>query len=155
MKCSTPILAANKIIKPEKYLILFGKFLRNFGIDELPQLYNILKGDMTFVGPRPALFNHKSLNEERIRRNIGSIKPGLTGLALINGRNNLDDAEKAVYDEIYMHNASLYLDVKIIFCTFIFLVCGRNSRNWFKFRLKKKNEYIDSLTLNEAEYNHR
>lgn len=151
MKLGTPILEADKIIKPEKYFIFFGKVLRYFGIDELPQLYNILKGDMTFVGPRPVLYNHYGLIEERKKRKICAVKPGLTGLALINGRNNLNDVEKAHYDEIYSHNASLYLDIKILFCTIVFLVSARNCRDRFKFGLDKENGYGDRLAMKGAE----
>lgn len=118
MKKDAPVLASNILIHPEKYLIHAGKSLRRFGIDELPQIYNILKGEMTFIGPRPALYNDEivSLRKEK---GISSIKPGLTGLAQICGRNNIPAETKVMFDEYYMKNMSPLLDTKILLFTLL------------------------------------
>lgn len=117
MKNCTPVLASNHFNKPEEYFILFGKFFREFGFDELPQLYNILKGEMSFVGPRPVVLDDYEIITLRKKKNVNSIKPGLTGLAQINGRNGMTIQTKVKYDEIYMQSMSILLDLKIIFLT--------------------------------------
>jgi O-antigen biosynthesis protein WbqP len=117
MKIGTPILAENKLNKPDKYYLYLGKFLRKYGIDELPQLYNILIGEMSFVGPRPVILSDKELIEERTKRGINVIKPGLTGWAQINGRSELTVLEKIEFEEFYINNMSFMFDMKIIFKT--------------------------------------
>jgi len=117
MKPDTPEIPSNLISRQERYFIRFGKFLRNTGIDELPQFINILKGDMSFVGPRPVIISETELITERAKRGIERLKPGLTGLAQINGRDRLSVNSKLKYDEIYMKNMSLFLDIKIILLT--------------------------------------
>jgi O-antigen biosynthesis protein WbqP len=110
-------------LKPSKnYFYYLGKLLRGFGIDELPQLYNILKGEMSFVGPRPVLLSDKELIFKREQLGINIAKPGLTGLAQINGRQKLTVHEKVKYDEIYTKNINLILDVKILLLTNCYLI---------------------------------
>jgi O-antigen biosynthesis protein WbqP len=117
MKIGTPVLSENKFDKPDKYYIYIGKFLRKYGIDELPQLYNILIGEMSFVGPRPVILSDKKLIEERTKRGINIIKPGLTGWAQINGRSELSILEKVEFEEFYINNMSFMFDMKIILKT--------------------------------------
>jgi O-antigen biosynthesis protein WbqP len=99
---------------PDSYITGIGRFLRKSSLDELPQIFNILKGDMSFVGPRPALYNQYDLIEERERLNANSVLPGLTGLAQVNGRDELPIAVKAAFDGEYVAKMSLWLDLKIV-----------------------------------------
>ena len=117
MKTDTPLIPAKSLIMPEQYFNCFGKILRITGIDELPQLYNILKGDMSFVGPRPVISSETELIEMRTEKGINLIKPGLTGLAQIKGRDKLSIHSKIKYDEIYMNNFGFLMDFKIILLT--------------------------------------
>jgi O-antigen biosynthesis protein WbqP len=117
MKIDTPQVATHLMENPEQYLTSVGKFLRKTSLDELPQLLNILKGDMSFVGPRPALFNQHDLVELRTRKGISSLVPGLTGWAQINGRDELPVLVKVEYDEYYYKNHSFFMDIKILFMT--------------------------------------
>jgi O-antigen biosynthesis protein WbqP len=134
---------------PEKYLIVLGKFLRKSGIDEIPQLFNILKGDMSFVGPRPVIENDAGIQLLRNEKGIYKIKPGLTGLAQINGRCSLTPREKVFYDEIYMKNMSMVLDIKILFMTNLYLI----AENIFTEKLKKlKLINIHKLSVPERQY---
>jgi len=94
--------------------VKFGKFLRDSNLDELPQLINIFKGDMSLVGPRPALYNQYALIENRTKKNINLIKPGITGYTQIKGKNNMTDIEKVEMDFFYYQNVSFILDLKII-----------------------------------------
>ena len=103
---------------PEKYITPVGKFLRKTSLDELPQLVNIIKGEMSFVGPRPALFNQYDLIELRDKAGVNSIRPGVTGWAQINGRDELEIPEKVEFDSYYVDNESIFLDIKIMFITF-------------------------------------
>jgi len=118
MNPNTPELATDLLIDGENYVTSFGRFLRQYSIDELPQLWSILIGDMSFVGPRPALFNQYDLIKLRKEKKIDTIRPGLTGLAQINGRDNLSIVEKVKFDEDYLKNISMLLDLKIIAITF-------------------------------------
>ena len=119
MKLDTPIINSNNLKDPNLYITKFGKKLRKYSIDELPQIINILLGDMSFVGPRPSLDNQLDLIEKRDLHNIHILKPGLTGLAQINGRDNLSLDKKVEFDNFYLLNQSLLLDVKILFKTII------------------------------------
>lgn len=105
--------------KPEIYVTKFGKFMRKASLDELPQLINILKGDMSIIGPRPALWNQEDLIQEREKYNANSIRPGLTGLAQIKGRDELDIPVKAKFDGEYVQKISLLIDVKIFLTTIV------------------------------------
>ena len=107
-----------KLKNPNDYITKLGKFLRKTSLDELPQIWNILKGDMSFVGPRPALYNQYDLIKMRTNRGIHDLKPGLTGWAQINGRDNLSNEMKVNYDFEYLIKRNLFFDLKIIFLTF-------------------------------------
>jgi O-antigen biosynthesis protein WbqP len=117
MKIDTPPLATHLLSNPAQYLTPVGSFLRKSSLDELPQLWSILKGDMSFVGPRPALFNQDDLIELRTKFDVDSLVPGLTGWAQINGRDELPIPEKVKLDVVYLNNQSFFLDVKILFLT--------------------------------------
>lgn len=117
MQIGTPAVATHLLAKPEAYLTPIGSFLRKSSLDELPQLWSILKGDMSFVGPRPALFNQHDLIELRTCAGVHALLPGLTGLAQINGRDELPIPQKVMLDVEYLKKKSFYLDVKIIFLT--------------------------------------
>ncbi|MBI5975583.1 sugar transferase [Staphylococcus canis] len=116
MKVDTPNVATDKL-DPTAYITKTGRFIRKTSIDELPQLFNILKGDMSVVGPRPALFNQYELIEKRTRVNVHTIKPGLTGLAQVMGRDDITDDQKVQYDQYYLEHYSLLLDIFIIYKT--------------------------------------
>ncbi len=117
MKIDTPQLATHLIKNPENYLTPIGAFLRKYSFDEIPQLFNILNGDMSFVGPRPALFNQDDLVALRTRKNIHTLIPGITGWAQVNGRDDLSIPVKVSYDEYYLKHRSFVFDLRIIFLT--------------------------------------
>ena len=117
MRVGTPAVATHLLTNPDAYLTSIGGFLRKSSLDELPQLWSILKGDMSFVGPRPALFNQKDLIELRMKTGVHQLLPGLTGWAQINGRDELLISEKVALDNEYLHNHSMWLDLKIIVFT--------------------------------------
>lgn len=102
-----------------------GRFLRKTSLDELPQLLNILKGEMSFVGPRPLIPQEEEIRELRARYNVFSVKPGMTGLAQINGRDNITDEEKALFDKEYIEKQSFLFDMKILFKTVIVVLTGK------------------------------
>ena len=119
MKMSTPHDVPTHLLEnPEQYLLKSGKFIRKFSLDELPQLFNILKGDMSFIGPRPALWNQNDLISERDKYGANDVRPGLTGWAQINGRDELEIADKAAYDGEYVRNESFLFDCRCFFGTF-------------------------------------
>lgn len=118
MKIETPQIATNLLKDPNKYITPIGNFLRSSSLDEIPQLLSIIKGEMSFVGPRPALFNQKNLIKMREKERLETLKPGLTGWAQINGRDEISDEEKVSHDKYYKNNLSLSLDIKIIFLSF-------------------------------------
>lgn len=117
MKIGTPNVATDKLKDAKSYLTFVGKVLRKTSLDELPQLINIFKGDMTFIGPRPALYNQYNLKELRTNAGVNVLLPGITGWAQINGRDHNDDAQKTELDKYYLENKSLALDIKILFLT--------------------------------------
>lgn len=122
MELDAPQVATHLLSEPERYLTPIGGFLRKSSLDELPQLYSILKGDLSFVGPRPALFNQADLIELRTRKRIHELVPGLTGWAQINGRDDLPIPVKVEYDEYYLNHASFLLDLKILASTVLKVV---------------------------------
>lgn len=122
MKLNTPQVATHLMESPGDYLIPGGEFLRKFSLDELPQLFNVLKGDMSFVGPRPALFNQDDLVELRTKKNIHLLTPGVTGWAQVNGRDDLAIPVKVTFDEYYLNHRSFAFDLYIIFLTAIKVV---------------------------------
>jgi Sugar transferases involved in lipopolysaccharide synthesis len=127
MKIETPKNVPTHLLKNSKmYLTLVGKFLRITSLDELPQLFNILKGQMSFIGPRPALWNQFDLIEAREKHGVNKIYPGLSGLAQINGRDELDIKTKVKYDSEYVQKISFFLDTKIFFLTIINVFLQRN-----------------------------
>lgn len=117
MRMGTPAVATHLLDNPSSYLTPIGGFLRKSSLDELPQLWNILKGEMSFVGPRPALFNQTDLIELRTQQGVHHLTPGLTGWAQVNGRDELPISQKVVLDAYYLEHRSLWLDIKIIFLT--------------------------------------
>ncbi|MDD3935668.1 sugar transferase [Rhodoferax sp.] len=117
MRVGTPAVATHLLNNPDAYLTPIGSFLRKSSLDELPQLWSILVGDMSFVGPRPALFNQHDLIELRTKAGVHALVPGLTGWAQINGRDELPIPEKVALDVEYLHRKSIFLDIKIIFLT--------------------------------------
>lgn len=119
MKINTPMIATHLIEEPELFLTSFGKFLRKTSLDELPQIYSILKGDLSFVGPRPALYNQYDLIKLRKNNSIDKLIPGLTGWAQINGRDDISISEKVDFDLEYLERRSFLFDLEIIWHTFI------------------------------------
>jgi len=120
MRIDTPANTPTHMLEnPDQWITKVGKFLRKTSLDEIPQLINILKGNMSFVGPRPALWNQYDLIEEREKYNVHSVLPGLTGYAQIKGRDALKIPEKAMLDNEYVKHISLWLDIKIFFKTII------------------------------------
>jgi len=119
MHMHTPQLATHLLETPEKHLTPTGRYLRKTSLDELPQIYSILKGDMSMVGPRPALFNQQDLIELRTKAGVHHLKPGLTGWAQINGRDDLSIPEKVNYDIEYLTRKSVIFDLRIILLTIL------------------------------------
>lgn len=122
MLIDTPVVATHLLSRPDAYLTPIGSFLRKSSLDELPQLWSILRGDMSFVGPRPALFNQDDLIALRTRHGVHTLLPGLTGWAQINGRDELPIAEKVLFDVEYMQRQSFFFDLKILWLTAIKVV---------------------------------
>lgn len=118
MKMDTPDVPTHLLENPDQYLIGIGKGLRKSSLDELPQLINILKGDMSIVGPRPALWNQDDLIAERDKYGANDVRPGLTGWAQVNGRDELEIPVKARFDGEYIEKQSFLFDVKCVFRTF-------------------------------------
>ncbi|MBX7149236.1 sugar transferase [bacterium] len=124
MYLGTPALAPHLLSNPNTYITSIGKFLRKTSLDELPQLFSILKGDMSLVGPRPPLFNEEELIMLRKKAGVDQILPGLTGWAQINGRDNLSPMQKVKLDEEYLHKRSFLFDIKILFITLFKVLHG-------------------------------
>jgi O-antigen biosynthesis protein WbqP len=122
MRADAPAVATHLMENPEAYLTPIGSFLRKFSLDELPQLYSILKGDISFVGPRPALFNQDDLVELRTGKGIHKLIPGITGWAQVNGRDELSIPIKVEFDEYYLKNRSFLFDLRILLMTFLNVV---------------------------------
>jgi len=119
MIIDTPEVATHIMSNPEEFLSPIGRFLRRTSLDELPQLFSILKGDMSFVGPRPALFNQDDLITLRLENDLDKLIPGLTGWAQVNGRDELSIPDKVALDIEYMHKKSFWFDLKILWLTFV------------------------------------
>jgi len=117
MRIDTPAVATHLLANPDQWLTPIGSFLRKSSLDELPQLWSILKGDMSFVGPRPALFNQDDLIALRTEVGVHELVPGLTGWAQVNGRDELPIPEKVKLDAEYMQRQSLWFDLKILWMT--------------------------------------
>lgn len=119
MRVDTPAVATHLLANPKQFLTPIGSFLRKSSLDELPQLWSIIIGDMSFVGPRPALFNQADLVALRTQNGVDKLLPGLTGWAQVNGRDELPIPEKVNLDVDYMHQQSFWFDLKIIALTFL------------------------------------
>ncbi len=119
MKKNTPQLATHLLEDPESFYTPLGKILRKYSLDEIPQIFSVIKGDMSLVGPRPALFNQYDLMELRKNKGIDKLKPGITGLAQINGRDEMSIPDKVRYDEEYLQRSSMRLDLHILWLTFL------------------------------------
>jgi O-antigen biosynthesis protein WbqP len=117
MHVETPQLATHLLDNSDQYITPIGKFLRKTSLDELPQIYSVLFGDMSFVGPRPALYNQEDLIEIRTQEGVHVLKPGITGWAQINGRDELPIPVKVSFDKEYLSKQSLLFDLKILFFT--------------------------------------
>lgn len=118
MKKNTPNVATHLLANPDQYLLKTGKYIRKTSIDELPNLINILKGEMVFVGPRPALYNQDDLMTLRIATGVDKLKPGITGWAQINGRDDISIEKKVQLEQEYMHKRSTIFDIEIMIRTF-------------------------------------
>ena len=119
MKKNTPNLATHLLKNSGNYFTLTGPFLRKSSLDEIPQLINIIKGDMVFVGPRPALYNQEDLIILRKKSEVEKLTPGITGWAQVNGRDLISIEAKVAYDKYYLDNKSILLDLKILILSFI------------------------------------
>jgi O-antigen biosynthesis protein WbqP len=118
MKKDTPNVATHLLTNPDQYLLKIGKFIRKTSLDELPNLINILKGEMVFVGPRPALYNQEDLMTFRVATGVSKLKPGVTGWAQINGRDEISIAQKVQLEQEYLYRKSFLFDLEIIIKTF-------------------------------------
>ena len=126
MKVDTPEIETNKLLFTKKYITRFGSFLRKTSLDEIPQFITILKGDMTLIGPRPALHNQNDLIKERKKLGIDFLKPGITGWAQVNGRDTLEMNEKIQLDYFYLQNQSIFFDLKILLITICVVLKFKN-----------------------------
>lgn len=129
MRTDTPAVATHLLNDPVRYLTPIGGLLRKTSLDELPQLVSILKGDMSFVGPRPALFNQDDLIALRTGKGVHVLTPGLTGWAQINGRDELPIPVKVEFDEWYLRNRSVFIDLKIIVLTALKVIRSEGVRH--------------------------
>jgi O-antigen biosynthesis protein WbqP len=119
MLIDTPAVATHLLDNPDVYLSPIGGFLRHSSLDELPQLFSVLKGDMSFVGPRPALFNQDDLIALRTEKGVDELLPGITGWAQVNGRDELSIPDKVALDTEYLNRQSFWFDMKILWVTFL------------------------------------
>ena len=118
MKKNTPNVATHLLTNPEQYLLKIGKFIRKTSLDELPNLINIIKGEMVFVGPRPALYNQDDLMALRVANGVDKLKPGITGWAQINGRDEISIEAKVALEKEYLAKKSFIFDIEILIKTF-------------------------------------
>jgi O-antigen biosynthesis protein WbqP len=118
MKKNTPNVATHLLFNPDQYLLKIGKFIRKTSLDELPNLINIIKGEMVFVGPRPALYNQDDLMQFRVATGVSKLKPGITGWAQINGRDEISIADKVKLEQEYLYKKSFLFDLEILIKTF-------------------------------------
>lgn len=129
MRIDTPAVATHLLKNPDEYLTPVGSFLRKFSLDEIPQLWSILKGDMSFVGPRPALFNQDDLIRLRTLKGVHEIVPGITGWAQVNGRDDLPIPKKVEYDSYYLDKKSFFFDMKILYMTILKVIKAEGVRH--------------------------
>jgi O-antigen biosynthesis protein WbqP len=126
MKKSTPNVATHLLGDPAKYLLRSGKIIRKLSLDELPNLINIIKGDMVFVGPRPALYNQDDLMALRVAAGVDKLKPGITGWAQVNGRDEISIEEKVRFEKEYLNRKNIFFDLQIIIKTFTSVLMSKN-----------------------------
>jgi len=131
--------------RPEKYITPIGKILRKTSLDELPQLLNIIKGEMSFVGPRPALYNQHDLIGLRDQYDVNKLRPGITGWAQVNGRDELEISVKVQYDKYYLENRSLWLDIKIIFMTAYSVILSKGVVEGKQVKVDKQKHYSKNI----------
>lgn len=127
MKEGTPDIPTDRLKNQNALNTRVGTFLRRLSIDEIPQLINILKGELSFVGPRPALYNQELLIKMRKEKSVDRVRPGVTGLAQISGRDALSIRDKVMYDQLYIKDTSLLLDIKIFLVTVKAVITGRGA----------------------------
>jgi O-antigen biosynthesis protein WbqP len=125
MKKNTPNVATHLLTNPNQYLLKIGKFIRKTSLDELPNLFNIIKGEMEFVGPRPALFNQDDLMILRVAKGVDKLKPGITGWAQINGRDDISIEKKVQLEQQYLYKKSFLFDLQIVIKTFIIVLFSK------------------------------
>jgi O-antigen biosynthesis protein WbqP len=118
MNKHTPNVATHLLTNPDQYLLKIGKFIRKTSFDELPNLINVIKGEMVFVGPRPALYNQDDLMRLRVATDVAKLKPGITGWAQINGRDDISIEKKVQLEQEYLHKRTFLFDLEIIIKTF-------------------------------------
>jgi len=126
MRIDTPAVATHLLSNPDAYLTPIGSFLRKTSLDELPQLWSVLKGDMSFVGPRPALFNQDDLIALRTQKGVHRLVPGITGWAQINGRDDIPIPQKVDFDGYYLVHRSFMFDLKILYLTLMKVIRAEN-----------------------------
>ena len=119
MRTDTPDVATHLLDNPDVFITNIGRFLRKTSLDELPQLINIVKGEMLFVGPRPALYNQYDLRDLRTEKGVHVLYPGVTGWAQVNGRDELEIPDKVEFDRQYVERRSIFMDIKIVFMTIV------------------------------------
>lgn len=129
MRTNTPAVATHLLGNPDDYLTPTGSILRKFSLDELPQLWSIIKGDMSFVGPRPALYNQDDLINLRTIKGLHKIMPGITGWAQINGRDDIPIPQKVEYDAYYLNKKSFFFDLKILYRTVLKVIRAEGVRH--------------------------
>ena len=126
MKKNTPNVATHLLTNPEQYLLKIGKLVRKTSLDELPNLINIIRGEMVFVGPRPALYNQDDLMALRVAAGVDKLKPGITGWAQINGRDEISIEKKVQLEQKYMKKKSIFFDIKILAMTLINVIFSKD-----------------------------
>lgn len=126
MKRDTPNVATDKLVNPNQYILKIGHFLRKSSLDELPNLINIIRGEMVFVGPRPALYNQYDLLKLREKHGVDKLVPGITGWAQVNGRDEISDFDKVKYEEEYLDKKSFLFDLSIVIKTFTSVLKNKN-----------------------------
>lgn len=118
--------AANDLQDRAHMVTRVGNFLRKSSLDEVPQLWNVLKGDMSLIGPRPLILNETWINEERAKRGVYELQPGITGLAQICGRNQVSDRDKVYFDEYYLTHYGVLMDIKVFFGTVLYVIIAKD-----------------------------
>ena len=129
MRLDTPNVATDLLVDPAQYLLKIGGFIRKLSLDELPNLINVAKGDMVFVGPRPALYNQDDLMELRVAAGVHQLKPGITGWAQVNGRDELSLEEKVKFEKFYLNRKSILFDLKVIVMTFTKVITSKGIKH--------------------------